>query len=120
VQCDQLTELLAATAGDTASLDVRSRAHLDGCLRCQAELAQYRKLLKALRTLRTEVLSPPSGLVSDILVSIEQAGERHAVRSAVRGRKAAYVGGLAVASVAAAGGAALVLASRSRRMRLAG
>jgi hypothetical protein len=120
VRCEQLTELLAATAGDTTMLDLRSRGHLDGCLRCQAELAQYRKLLKALRTLRTEVLAPAPGLVSDILVSIEQAGERHAIRSVVRGRKAAYVGGIAVASVAAAGGAALVLASRSRRMRLAG
>jgi hypothetical protein len=120
VRCEQLTELLAATAGDTTLLDDRGRSHLDGCLRCQAELAQYRKLLKVLRTLRTEVLTPAPGLVSDILVSIEQAGERHAVRSVVRGRKAAYVGGIAVASMAAAGGAALVLASRSRRMRLAG
>ncbi|MDB5876321.1 MAG: hypothetical protein JWQ07_5763 [Ramlibacter sp.] len=120
MRCEQLTELLAATAGDTAMLDLRSRDHLDGCLRCQAEVAQYRKLLRALRTLRTEVLAPAPGLVSDILVSIEQAGERQAIRSVVRGRKAAYVGGIAVASVAAAGGAALVLASRSRRMRLAG
>lgn len=120
MRCDQVTDLLAATAGDTALLDPRARAHLEGCLRCQAELAQYRKLLKALRTLRTEVLTPAPGLVSDILVSIEEAGERHAVRSVVRGRKAAYVGGLAVASMAAAGGAAIVLASRSRRTRLAG
>lgn len=120
MRCDQVTDLLAATAGDTALLDPRARVHLEGCLRCQAELAQYRKLLKALRTLRTEVLTPAPGLVSDILVSIEEAGERHAVRSVVRGRKAAYVGGLAVASMAAAGGAAIVLASRSRRTRLAG
>jgi hypothetical protein len=40
------------------------------------------------------------------------------MRSVIRGRKAAYVGGIAVASVAAAGGAAIVLASRSRRTRL--
>jgi hypothetical protein len=118
VRCDQVTDLLAATAGDTALLDLRSREHLEGCLRCQAELAQYRKLLKALRTLRTEVLTPAPGLVSDILMSLEERGERHAMRSVIRGRKAAYVGGIAVASVAAAGGAAIVLASRSRRTRL--
>jgi hypothetical protein len=118
VRCEELTDLLAA-AGDEDVLDLRTGAHVDGCLRCQAELAQYRKLLRALRTLRTEVLAPAPGLVSDILVAIEQAGERRAVRSVLQGRRVAYVGGIAVASVAA-GGAALVLASRSRRMRLAG
>jgi hypothetical protein len=118
VRCDQLTDLLAATAGDTALLDVRAQEHLGHCLRCQAELAQYRKLLKALRTLRTEVLTPAPGLVSDIFATIEAAGERQAMRSAIRGRRAAYVGGIAVASVAAAGGAAIVFASRSRRTRL--
>jgi hypothetical protein len=119
MQCEQLADLLAATGGETTSLDVRSRGHLESCLRCQAELAQYRKLLKALRTLRTEVLTPAPGLVSDIFATIEAAGERQAIRSVVRGRRAAYVGGIAVASVAAAGGAAIVLASRSRRSRLA-
>ena len=119
MRCEELTDLLAA-AGDGDVLDLRTRTHVDGCLRCQAEVAQYRKLLRALRTLRTEVLTPAPGLVSDILVSIEQAGERHAVRSVLQGRRVAYVGGIAVASVAAAGGAALVLVSRSRRMRLAG
>ena len=59
--------------------------HVDGCLRCQAEVAQYRKLLRALRTLRTEVLTPGPGPGRDILLSIEQAGERHAVRSAPPG-----------------------------------
>lgn len=118
MRCEQLTDLLAATGGDTAMLDLRARDHLESCLRCQAELAQYRKLLKALRTLRTEVLTPAPGLVSDIFATLEAAGERQAMRSVIRGRKAAYVGGIAVASVAAAGGAAIVLASRSRRTRL--
>jgi hypothetical protein len=114
-----MASLLAATGGDTTMLDPRGRRHVDGCLRCQAEIAQYRRLLKALHNLRTEVLTPAPGLVSDVLARIEQAGERTAVRSMLRGRRAAYAGGIAVASVAAAGGAAIVLASRSRR-RLAG
>lgn len=120
MRCDQLSDLLAATGGETTLFDPRTRAHVEGCLRCQAEVAQYRKLLKALRTLRTEVLTPAPGLVSDVLMSIEQAGERHAMRSILQGRRVAYAGGIAVAGVAAAGGAALVLASRSRRSRLAG
>ena len=120
MRCEQLAEHLAANAGDSVLADPEARAHVEGCLRCQAEVARYRKLLKALRTLRTEMLTPAPGLVSDIFVSIEQAGERHAVRSLLQGRRVAYASGIAVASVAAAGGAALVLASRNRRSRLAG
>ena len=82
MRCEQLADLLAATGGETTLLDLRSRDHLDSCLRCQAELAQYRKLLKALRTLRTEVLTPAPGLVSDIFATIE-AGARDAAAEAM-------------------------------------
>ena len=37
------------------------------CLRCQAELVQYRKLLRALHDLRTEVLEPAPGLLAEVL-----------------------------------------------------
>jgi len=119
VRCEALAEKLSEGAGSVEALDLPARTHVESCLRCQAEVAQYRKLLKALRDLRTEVLEPAPGLVADILVSLEKVGERHALRSALKGRKVAYAGGIAVAGVAAAGGAALVLASRSRKGRRA-
>jgi hypothetical protein len=121
--CEELTELLAACADrDDASAavidDPNARRHVEGCLRCQAELAQYRKLLRSLHTLRTEVLSPAPGLVADIFARLEDAGERAAVRSLVKGRRMAYAGGLAVAATAAGAGAAYVLvARRGRRLR---
>ena len=60
--------------------------------------------------------SPRPGLLADILASLEEAGERRAVRSLLSGRRAAYVGGIAAAAAAAAAaGGALVIASRSRR-----
>jgi hypothetical protein len=114
--CDDLADQLAAADGGQLT-DAVAREHVEVCLRCQAELAQYRKLLKALRTLRTEVLAPAPGLVTDILASIEEAGERTAVRSVLRGRRMAYLGGVAVAGVAG-GTAALVVLSR-RRLRVA-
>ena len=114
MRCEDLTNHLAAADGGHLD-DATAQAHVETCLRCQAELAQYRKLLKALRTLREEVLTPAPGLVTDILVSIEQAGERSAVRSALRGRRVAYVGAAAVAGMAG-GAAALVLVSR-RKLR---
>jgi hypothetical protein len=118
VRCEQLTEHLAAVAADGADLsDDAAQAHVDTCLRCQAELAQYRKLLKALRTLRTEVLVPAPGLVTDILTNIEARGERSAMRSVMKGRKLAYVGGVTLA--ATAGGAAALLVLSRRKLRTA-
>jgi hypothetical protein len=115
MQCDEIASKLAA-AGDVAGLtDRRDRKHVESCLRCQAEAAQYRKLLKALHALREDLAATPHGLVTDIFVKLEAAGERQAVRSLLNGRKAAYVGGIAVATAAAGAGAAVLLVYRSRR-----
>jgi hypothetical protein len=117
VLCEQIADELAATAGVGELRDRRARKHVESCLRCQAEVVQYRKLLKALHALREDLVSTPHGLVADIFVKLEEAGERQAVRSLINGRRAAYVGGIAVAT-AAAGAGAVLLASR-RRIRTA-
>ena len=116
MRCEQLTHHLAASDGSQLD-DEAAQAHVESCLRCQAELAQYRKLLKALRTLRTEVLTPAPGLVTDILTHIEERGERSAMRSALKGRRLAYVGGVTLA--ATAGGAAALLVLSRRKLRTA-
>ena len=66
---------------------------------------------------RTEVLEPAPGRLPEILASIEHAGERHAIRAALNGRRAAYIGGIAAATAAGAAGA-IVLATRSRRYKM--
>jgi hypothetical protein len=118
VPCDEIAESLAGFADGSAVLDRPARRHVERCLRCQAELVQYRKLLRALHALRTEVLEPAPGLLTDILATLEHAGERQALRSMISGRRAAYLGGIAAATAAGAAGA-ILLAARSRRMRLA-
>ena len=119
MQCEDLSEALAATADGDGYLGRAQRRHVERCLRCQAEVVQYRKLLRAMRTLRTDVLEPAPGLLADILASLEEAGERHAIRSILSGRRMAYLGGLAAATAAGAAGA-IVFATRTRRTRLAG
>ena len=122
MRCDDVVDLLPQAAEGSLLLERSAREHVERCLRCQAELVQYRRLLKTLRTLRTEVLEPAPGLLTDILAELEEAGERHAIRSLLSGRRAAYLGGIAAATGAAAAGA-IVLASRSRKgrgVRLAG
>ncbi len=113
--CEELADQLAAAADFDALTDRRARKHVETCLRCQAEVAQYRKLLKVLRSLREELVATPTGLVGGILMRIEEAVERQAVRSLLAGRKAAYVGGIAVATAAAGGCAAVLLVNRSRK-----
>lgn len=119
VPCEEIADVLAASADLGELRDRRARTHVETCLRCQAEVVQYRKLLKALHALRQDLVATPHGLVADIFVRLEAAGERQAVRSLLAGRKAAYVGGIAVATAAAGAGAAVLLVNRSRRPRAA-
>ena len=117
VRCDDLTELLAEVGDGATITDPASRRHVESCLRCQADLVQYRKLLRALHNLRTEVLEPAPGLLPEILAHLEAAGERHAVRSMLTGRRLAYAGGIAAATAAGAAGA--ILFSRGKKFRAA-
>ena len=118
ITCAEVAELLPASVDggvDGRQLDRRVARHVDQCLRCQAELAGYRRLLRALHDLRTEVLLPPPGAVSSCLAAIAGVGERRAGMALLAGHKGAYLGGLAVAATAAGAGAALVLVQRKRR-----
>jgi len=113
VRCDDLARALSA-AGDEP-LHGRARRHVDSCLRCQAELVQYRKLIRVLRTLRTEVLGPGASRAADILVGLEEAGERSALRSLLVGRRPPRLRSVAMATAAAAGAGAAVAARRRAR-----
>ena len=118
MRCEDLGPDLSTAADGSALLGAEQRRHVERCLRCQAELVQYRKLLRAMRTMRTEVLEPAPGLLADILANMAGAGERRAVRSLIAGHRGAYLGGLAAATAAGAAGA-IVFASRARKVRAA-
>jgi anti-sigma factor RsiW len=123
VRCDDVADLLPGILDGSGTSDRRVTAHVESCLRCQAELVQYRRLLRVLRQLRSVQPPVPVGLLGDVLVALEEAGERGAIRSALSGRRGAYLGGLAVAvGAAGAAGTIVVLASRARseKIKLAG
>jgi hypothetical protein len=122
VDCDDVAEILPGIADGSVLADRRLQHHVETCLRCQAELIQYRRLLRMLRQLRTEVLEPAPGVLTSILAGLGEAGEHGAIRSLLSGRRAAYVGGVAVATAAAGAAGAIVFVSRAsrRRMDLAG
>ena len=119
VTCDQVADLLPAIVDGLEVADLDVQRHVAACLRCQAELVQYRKLLRHLHQLRAEVLEPAPGMLPDILAAIGAAGERRAIHHLLNGRRVAYVGGIAAATAAGAAGAILANRARNRRVRLA-
>ncbi|MGH9209109.1 MAG: hypothetical protein ACRD2C_00330 [Acidimicrobiales bacterium] len=121
MHCEEMVHNLPAVADGSAQLRRHQRRHVDRCLRCQADLAQYRKLLRSLRSLRAEVVRPAPGVLADILAGLEGASvdPERAIRTVLSAKRVAYIGGIAAATAAGAV-SAIVLTTRTRRTRLAG
>ncbi len=119
--CETASIQLAGAADGDLRLDPEVDRHVEECLRCQAELVQYRKLLRALTTLRGQRLIVDDGLLDDILEVIRPNAPVHRIhRIGQRGRRAAYLAGAAAAATAAGAAGALVIAARLQdRARLA-
>ena len=117
MRCDEVADLLAGAVDGTTVLDRRVSRHVGTCLRCQAELAQYRRLLRTLRQLRDEPIAAPADLPR--LVGARLDGLLADGRPGPWARRVAYAGAVAATAAGAAGAIALV-ATRSRRVRLAG
>ncbi len=115
MRCETLSVVLAGATDGSVQLDRSQRRHVDHCLRCQAEAAQYRKLLRSLASLPSHAVPVPDGAADQITQLLDSVGDRSPLLSVLNGRKAAYIGGIAAAAGA---GAALVLARR--RLPLAG
>ncbi len=114
---EDVAELLPGVADGSITPDERTQAFIGSDLRCQADLARYRRLLRHLRLLRDRGLEPAPGLLVETLSALEDEPERRPDRGIVAGRAkqvaiAGAIGGAAVAATA-------VIFARSRR-RLAG
>ena len=106
-------ELPGLAAGEPA-IDERLARHVAQCLRCQAEVAAYRRILRHLRSLRDDETSTPPGAITDVLAALAAAGLEETTSSANRMLRAAYVGGITVATAAAGAAGVLVWMSRRR------
>lgn len=114
MRCEQVADDLAAAVGGTAVLAPSVRAHVEHCLRCQAEAAQYRKLGRALHSLADDVALVPVGLVDDVVSALDDA-EQARVLGHLRHHRAAYLGGLAAGVAGFASVAGAIVLARSRR-----
>jgi len=121
VRCDDVALLLPEAVDGDTPVALPVQRHVESCLRCQAELARYRRMLRGLQLLRTQYLEPVPGVLSQTLAAIGEASEQRAIRSLLSGRRMAYVGavGGALAAATATTAAAVLLARAKRRAALA-
>ncbi len=83
MRCDEVTALLPALVdGEPVGFD--AERHVETCLRCQAELARYRRLLRTLSMLRTRYVEPTPGLLGETLAAITEAAEQRCPAHAAR------------------------------------
>jgi hypothetical protein len=92
--------------------------HVAQCLRCQAEMAAYRRILRHLRALRHDDVRSPPGALAAVLAALEVAALEDHAGGANRALRVAAVGGITVATAAATTAGVLVWMSR-RRLGLA-
>ena len=111
MQCDDVGTLLAASADDLSLLSEPAEAHVSACLRCQAERAQYRRILRAMRTLRADLVVAQPELLGDVLDLVRPPAEVVKFRRPNTDRRRAAIGGIAAAATAGAAGA-IAIATR--------
>lgn len=110
MQCDRVSLQLAEIADGLNRLPPDAERHVESCLRCQAELVQYRRLLRALTALRNHYITPDDELLEEILIALRPPATVHRLHR--RSRRAAYIAGAAAAAATAGAAGAIVIASR--------
>ncbi|HET9077551.1 MAG TPA: hypothetical protein VFN68_11520 [Acidimicrobiales bacterium] len=109
--CREAVDAVAQMAAGEPDVDPHSRAHVGSCLRCQAELAAFRRVLRLMRSMRTDAVPVPAGSLAELLQALGESadGEGLASPTGSRAVRAACLGGITAA------GAAGVLVWFSRR-----
>jgi len=69
--CDAVAGSLPAYVAGEVDLDDASAAHLAQCLRCQADVARYRRMLRTLHALRSDPAVVPPGSLSALLAGLD-------------------------------------------------
>ena len=127
ITCESVAEVLPALAMGEADVSRRVHNHVTVCLRCQAEMARYRRLRRNLLSLRDQPVEAGPMLAAQILERLDHVfredgafsedgafAEDRGSRTALQ---VAAFGGLSVATVAGAG---MLVWLTKRRLTLAG
>ncbi|MTA62721.1 MAG: hypothetical protein F2518_00085 [Actinobacteria bacterium] len=89
--------------------------HVDRCLRCQAEQAQYKKVFRNMGGLRSAQIDPGPNMLSDILDYVQSQGSRNPILMALDRHRVVYVAAATATAAVATAAGAIVIAGRVRR-----
>lgn len=115
MRCDRVARELPAFVDADAPVDPGVARHVESCLRCQAEVIRYRRMLRGLQLLRTQYLEPAPGVLAQTLAAVAAANEQRVARSVLTGRRIAYAGAIGGAVAAAGAAATAVIVHRVRQ-----
>jgi anti-sigma factor RsiW len=115
MRCEEVALLLPAAVDGEAPAALPVQRHIESCIRCQAELSRYRRMLRGLHLMRTQFLEPSPGLLTSTLAALGEASEQRAIRSLLSGKRLAYAGAIGGALAAAGATTAAVLVARAKR-----
>jgi hypothetical protein len=91
--CREAVDAVGMIAAGEEAYPPAAVEHVSGCLRCQAEVAAYRRVLRTMRTMRDDLGIVPGGPFEAVLRPDGAGPPPWAVR-------AAYVGGITAAGAA--------------------
>lgn len=121
MNCDQALEYVQDTVDGRVSSTAQTpaTAHLNVCLRCQAELAQFRRVRRIMSTFPDRRVEAPSAMAAQVMAIVRSPTEQFAVAQiaerATRTKRRAMVAIGAATAVAAGTAGVVVAATRNRR-----
>ena len=104
--CEAVAEMLPSLADADGRAKRRVRAHVEHCLRCQAEVASYRRMLRMVRALRADAHPPAPGTLAVLLTALDSESDSDESFPTAR---VLLLGGAIVAAVIVVGATGAVL-----------
>ncbi|MEI7885833.1 MAG: hypothetical protein WCJ04_00425 [Actinomycetes bacterium] len=115
MRCEHAAVAVSESIEAELAMPKHASRHVQQCLRCQAEQAQYKKIFRAMGSLRSAQIDPGPQLVSEIFEYLQTHGSRNPLRTALDRHRVAYMAAATATAAAATAAGALVIASRVRR-----
>ncbi len=115
MRCEDAAVALSESIEAELPMPKTAARHVDRCLRCQAEQAQYKKVFRGLSSLRSAEIDPGQQMVTEILQYLQSRKSRNSVQAAWDRNRVAYVAAVTATAAAATAAGAIALAARSRR-----
>ncbi len=78
-ECDSVGACLPAWVAGEEELEGAARDHVAQCLRCQADVARYKRMLRTLHALRSDGPLDPPAVMAELLVDVERPGRSRLV-----------------------------------------